>query len=224
MYPVTWLILFGVIGAVIAFGVVTNLLGAAFGPWKTLASEFPEQPRQGDSDRGEATLTLTKKHVAAYAEKSQRARPWLTILMWVFWLAFALWLVLAFTGMLGGGLASGLSMVLWVSSFGFYTLLLSWWAWRILRAPAWPQQIDYVADDDHLHLRRISDVIARYPWISVPWGEIGAFEQFGELVVFAIGSKWAATDPGVIQRELEVRASMNAQASAASEPRDWTPA
>lgn len=215
VYPVTWLIMAGIIGSVVAIGTITNLLGAAFGPWRSLAREFPEQPRAADGDRGEASLTLSRKPYASYTHQPRRVNRWLVFLSWTFWLAFALWLVLALTGFLGGGMASGLGLMLWASSFGFYTLFLSWWAWRVLTMPAWPQQVDFVADDEHLHLRRVSDVVARYPWISVPWGQIGDFHLQGDHVSFPIGPRWALTPIDVIRRELQVRTAMGHHGSEA---------
>ncbi|MCA9293707.1 MAG: hypothetical protein KDA20_07835 [Phycisphaerales bacterium] len=208
VYPVTWLILVGVVGSVIALGMITNLLGAALGPWRWLAATFPEQPRYADADRGEASFTLTKKPFTAYTGSPRRVRPLLTTLTWVFWLGFALWLVLGFSGLLGAGLASGLGALLWVSSFGFYTLLLGWWSWRILTMPAWPQQVEYMADDDCLHIRRISDIVARYPWISVPWSQIGTFQLQGDTALFPVDHRWVTTSVDVIRRELQVRAAM----------------
>ena len=218
VYPVTWLILFGVVGSIIAFGMITNLLGAALGPWRSLAGEFPEQPRLEDADKGTAPFSLTKKPYASYARTARRTRSWLSTLGWVFWLVLGLLLVLGLIGMLGGGLRQGLMAALSIIVFGFYTLVIGWWSWRILTMPAWPTEIEFVADDDHLHFRRVSDVVARYPWLSVPWGAIGEFEMHGDRVSFPIGSRWGFTSTAVIQRELRVRAAMSAAA-----PPGWSP-
>ncbi len=213
VYPVTMLLMVGFVGGIIALGIITNLIGAAMGPWGSLAKEFPPHEMPDDADRGEASLTLTKKPITEYVRKSRRARPALIIFGWMFWIAFALWLVLAFTGMLSTGMAQGLGMILWVSTFGFYSIFLIWWGWRIVSTPAFPQQIDWVADDDHLHLRRISDVIARYPWISVPWGEVGelSITPDSQHVIFPIGHRWAYTSRTVIDHELRVREAFGAE-------------
>lgn len=56
IYPVTWVILVGVVGAVVALGIATSLLDTIRGPWKALSDRFPgtpEHPTSMESPKGE---------------------------------------------------------------------------------------------------------------------------------------------------------------------------
>lgn len=64
IYPITWVILVGVVGAVVALGIATSLLDMIHGPWKSLSDRFPgahEHPTAMESPKGErwsGTITL----------------------------------------------------------------------------------------------------------------------------------------------------------------------
>ncbi len=61
IYPIVWVILGGVLVAIIAFGAITNLIDAGSGLWARLASRYAAQPVELEAEKGVANLYLSTK-------------------------------------------------------------------------------------------------------------------------------------------------------------------
>jgi hypothetical protein len=230
VYPITIVLMVGFVGAIIVFGVITNLIGALAGPWGSLSKQFPAQAIAEGADRGETWFALTRQPIVGLSKTSTGLRKGMVWFGGLFWMVLGVTMLLALFGMLGGGLGQGLWAIMIITTLGFYTLAMVWLGWRFLKMP-FPQQVNFAADDEFLHLRRISDVITRYPWISVPWGAIGEFQMLdgGARVSFPIGHRWAYTMSDVLARELRVRRAMQGSATlpsiapaATNAPPEWS--
>jgi hypothetical protein len=204
--PVIFLILFGVVGAIVVFSILTNLLGRASGPWGALAQQFPEEPAETDADRGVVELAITTDPYS-FADDAPRRRG-------VFrWIVLAIVILLGIGALIALFMSSPLAGMLLAAGaalgFTVWLVLLAGWTRRIVFAKAWHTKVHFQADDRFLHLEKESDRVAKYPRISIPWQsvpDIYADPAAGEdWVTFPLGDRWAHAQRECVARELAIR-------------------
>lgn len=212
--PVIFVIFSAVVGGLIVLSAITNLIGGAFGPWRAFAREFPSRTKgdQGEPvDAGKASMALTKGAVLM-ADCCQRPRGVGKILA----ILFTVWAVLVVGGILAAIFLGGAGMIsMWrwaaVVSLVFWTILMGYWVVRFFRDPVYHVLVKYWADDEYLHLQKDSDVIVRYPGVSVPWAEVSEIHRDptapGWCAVL-MGQRWAHCQEEIVEREVALRHAM----------------
>lgn len=80
IYPIVWVILGGVLAAIIVFGAIANLIDAGSGLWARLAPRYPAQPVELDAEKGVANLYLSTRD---QWQKLQQPQGCLTIALMI---------------------------------------------------------------------------------------------------------------------------------------------
>lgn len=205
--PVIFLIFGGVVGSILLLSFILNAIGAVAGPWSRLASEWPaEQP---PSTKPQVAVFAVTSQPYSVADEPQFRR---TGLIYALCTLLGMGLIIVIAGMLMGWIQSpNYIRMLTIAIFAMFTFTICYWGLRFLRRKAFPQMVEYHADDDHLHIRRDSDILARYPWISIPWAaidDINLDPANPGKVRFHMGPYWAYADREMVQRELQLRSEL----------------
>jgi hypothetical protein len=208
-------ILFGIVGVIIVFGMVTSLIEVMLGPWKKLGAAYPAQPVREDQspERGEAMVAWTKKPY--FLEQDARRGCLgrlgiLGVLAGVIGVGALVWFAWAWAS---GSLASGSTMWFLMGgvSAGWAVMVLGF-GFRFLSLKAFHRPVRYATDDEHLHLTREGSGGVGSARVSIPWEEIEPIEvdpmTLGEKVCarFCVGGeRWAHGWMELVKREMAVR-------------------
>lgn len=210
--PVIFIIFGGVVGTILVFSFILNILGAVFGPWSKLAAEWPAaQIPPGKPRTGVFAVTSDP-----YSVQQESRRSYFGLIAGLSSVLF-LGLIVIIAGMLMGWIQSpvflrGLTIAIW----GLFTISMCYWALRFLRQKAFPQLVQCHTDDDHIHIRRDSDVVTKYPWISIPWAAISELSPDPadpSKVRFHMGPYWAYADADLVADEIRIRSELAELAS-----------
>ena len=202
-------IIFGVIGGgILLLSFAMNIAGAVFGPWSKIAQQWPGVDVPTDRKPQTAAFAVTSQPFTIASEARNRRFGWVFALAGILGLAT----IGIIVGMLAGWIQSPVYLR-WIT-FAVFTLFffaICYWGLRFLRTKAFPQLVQFHADQDHLHFRKDSDVLAKYPWISIPWvgiEEISPDPANPERVRFHMGPYWAYADRVMVEKEMRLRAEL----------------
>ncbi|MFB3430334.1 MAG: hypothetical protein ABL309_05400 [Phycisphaerales bacterium] len=220
--PVIFIIFGVIVGGILALSFIMNAAGAVFGPWSKLAQQWPATEVPTDRKPQTATFAVTSEPFTI-ASEARRGR-----FGCVFAIAgvLAIGVIVVLVGMLAGWIQSP-TYLRWIATavFGLFFFGICYWGLRFLKTKAFPQIVQFHADADHLHFRKDSDVLAKYPWISIPWvgiEDISPDPADPGRVRFHMGPYWAYADRVMVEQEMSLRTELGGEDLPPSdgEPRD----
>lgn len=220
--PVIFIIFGVIVGGILALSFIMNAAGAVFGPWSKLAQQWPATEVPTDRKPQTATFAVTSEPFTI-ASEARRGR-----FGCVFAIAgvLAIGVIVVLVGMLAGWIQSP-NYLRWIATavFALFFFGICYWGLRFLKTKAFPQIVQFHADTDHLHFRKDSDVLAKYPWISIPWvgiEDISPDPADPGRVRFHMGPYWAYADRVMVEQEMNLRAELGGEDFPPSdgEPRD----
>lgn len=206
--PVIFIIFGVIVGGILVLSFLSNAMGAIFGPWGKLAAEWPGTEVPPDRKPQTASFSVTSEPFSI-ASEARRGR---------FGCVFAIAGVLAIAsivvlvGMLAGWIQSPVYLR-WVTAsvFALFFFGIAYWGLRFLRTKAFPQLVQFHATPDYLHFRKDSDIVTKYPWVSIPWvaiEDINPDPANPERVRFHMGPYWAYADRVMVEQEMNLRAEL----------------
>ncbi|MFG0293660.1 MAG: hypothetical protein ACIAQF_13770 [Phycisphaerales bacterium JB065] len=223
--PVIFIIFGVIVGGILLLSFISNALGAVFGPWAKLAQEWPATDIPTDRKPQTASFSVTSEPYTIAMEVRHRRFSWIFGMSGFFGIAALLLIVAMIVGWVQSPIY--LQIVLIAIMLLFYGSL-AYWVIRFLRTKAFPQLVQFHATTDHLHFRKDSDIITKYPWISIPWvaiDEISPDPFDPDRVRFHMGPYWAYADRVLVEQEMNIRAELGGDGLPASsdDPRDPGP-
>lgn len=203
--PVIFIIFGGIVGGILILSFALNAIGAIFGPWGKLAQQWPSTEVPTDRNPQTASFCVTSEPFTIASEARQSR----------FGCVFGIAGLLAFASiglivaMLMGWVQSPVYLS-WVTFAVFLVFFLSiaYWGIRFLRTKAFPQLVQYHATTDHLHFRKDSDILTKYPWTSIPWvaiSDITPDPADPSRVRFYMDPYWAYADRSMVEQEMAIR-------------------
>lgn len=212
-------ILFGVVGAVVLVGFITNTVEWLFSNVKKLSEQFPAQPvdEASATDRGEHSFAVTRGPYSVEQGRGFfRAMGCLAWIVGGVWLAAAIGIGVAFAT--GGVPSATLWRVLMAAALFGWTIFFFVLAYRVLTASAWHRLVKWTADDEHLHVTPVTSIGAPNASISIPWAALDGLEHDPADIGWArapAGSFWIHCATEMVERELLLRREMGLHATPA---------
>jgi len=223
--PVIFVIFGVIVGGILLLSFILNIVGAIFGPWGKLAQQWPAAEVPTSPKPLTANFSVTSEPFTI-ASEARRGR---------FGILFAIAGLLAFASigilvaMLVGWVQSPM-FLRWITTavFALFFFGIAYWGLRILRTKAFPQLVQFHTTQDHLHFRKDSDIVTKYPWISIPWvaiEDINPDPADPQRVRFHMGPYWAYADRIMVEQEMNIRAQLSGDALPPTDggPRDHAP-
>jgi len=206
--PVIFVIFGVIVGGILVLSFALNALGAIFGPWGKLAQQWPGTELPTDRKPQTASFCVTSEPFTIASEARQSRFG--CVLGVAGLLAFAsIGLIVA---MLAGWVQSPVYLR-WVTFavFLMFFLAIASWGIRFLRTKAFPQLVQFHTTPDHLHFRKDSDILTKYPWISIPWvaiADITPDPADPQRVRFFMDPYWAYADRVMVEEEMAIRSEL----------------
>jgi hypothetical protein len=206
--PVIFVIFGVIVGGILLLSFMSNLLGAIFGPWGKLAQEWPATEVPTGSKPQTANFSVTSEPFTI-ASEARRGRFGLIV-------AIAGLLALATIGVLIAMFAGWVQSAVylrWITAavFALFFFGIAYWGIRFLRTKAFPQLVQFHTTQDHLHFRKDSDIVTKYPWISIPWvaiADITPDPADPQRVRFFMDPYWAYADRVMVEEEMAIRSEL----------------
>lgn len=223
--PVIFVIFGVIVGGILLLSFIMNAAGAVFGPWGKLAAEWPEADVPTDRKPQTASFCVTSEPFTIASEAGRSRFGCIFALAGPLFL-LSIGLIIA---MLAGWVQSPVYLQ-WVTYavFALFFFAICYWGVRFLRTKAFPQLVQFHTTQDHLHFRKDSDIVTKYPWTSIPWvaiSEITPDPASPDRVRFHMGPYWAYADRVLVEQEMRLRAELGGEGlpAAGDDPRDPGP-